>query len=60
VLALLRFHLVNNVLAFHDVYLQRQHRPTLAEGLSHYQCGAAHIKQHIKRLSRPLVLPIGR
>ena len=31
-LALLRFHLVNNVLAFHDINLQRQHRPTLAEG----------------------------
>ena len=43
VLALLRFHLVNNVLAFHDVYLQRQHRPTLAEGASQYCCSAMHI-----------------
>ena len=30
-LTLLRFHLVHNVLAFHDVRLQRQHRPALAE-----------------------------
>lgn len=41
VLALLRFHLVNNVLAFHDVYLQRQHRPTLADGMCHDNTTAA-------------------
>jgi hypothetical protein len=30
--ALLRHHLLQNVLAFHDARLQRLHRPTLANG----------------------------
>ena len=56
VLALLRFHLMNNVLAFHDVYLQRQHRPTLAEGLPFLLQCCAHQAAHPAATTKPVVL----
>jgi len=41
-LTLLRFHLVHNVLAFHDMRLQRLYRPALAENSAMVDTGEQH------------------